>query len=138
MSATKEESDYTHEESYSDDAAIKLDIGAKNNDIGEAGALKLTKDGHVCWDTGRKRNNKSEKRVLTPIQTVLVPQPSNDPNDPLNWSWWKKHLILLTIGVSAFVADFQAAPPCILVQSVEWNITPNHVNEANNLYVLMM
>jgi hypothetical protein len=47
-------------------------------------------------------------------------------------------MILLTIGVSSFVADFQAAPPCILAQAVEWNITPNHVNEANNLNVLMM
>lgn len=48
MSAKEEESGYTHQDVYSDDAAIKLDIGAKNNDIGEAGTLKLTKDGHVC------------------------------------------------------------------------------------------
>lgn len=27
---------------------------------------------------------------------VLVPQPSDDPNDPLNWPRWKKHL---TYGV---------------------------------------
>jgi hypothetical protein len=24
---------------------------------------------------------------------VLVPQPSDDPNDPLNWPQWKKHLV---------------------------------------------
>ena len=24
---------------------------------------------------------------------VLVPQPSDDPNDPLNWPSWKKHLV---------------------------------------------
>ena len=24
---------------------------------------------------------------------VLVPQPSNDPNDPLNWPKWKKHMV---------------------------------------------
>ena len=24
---------------------------------------------------------------------VLVPQPSDDPNDPLNWPQWKKHTV---------------------------------------------
>ncbi|KAI6808619.1 MFS general substrate transporter [Hortaea werneckii] len=39
-------------------------------------SLKTAKDGH----------------------TILVPQPSENPNDPLNWPWWKKHAILLTIS----------------------------------------
>lgn len=74
------------------------------------------------------------------IQTVLIPQPSDDPNDPLNWSWWKKHSILMTIGISAFIADFQAgaSAPCILPQAVEWHLTPTHVNSAGNLNVLMV
>lgn len=25
-------------------------------------------------------------------KTVLIPQPSDDPDDPLNWSWKKKHV----------------------------------------------
>lgn len=28
---------------------------------------------------------------------VLVPQPSDSPNDPYNWSRWKKELFMLTI-----------------------------------------
>lgn len=28
---------------------------------------------------------------------VLVPQPSDDPNDPLNWPQWKKHMVSLEI-----------------------------------------
>lgn len=24
---------------------------------------------------------------------ILVPQPSDDPNDPLNWPQWKKHMV---------------------------------------------
>jgi hypothetical protein len=28
---------------------------------------------------------------------VLAPQPSEDPNDPLNWSFAKKHLVLAVI-----------------------------------------
>ena len=39
-------------------------------------------------------------------KTVLIPQPSSDPNDPLNWSRLKKHTILLVITVVAFLPDF--------------------------------
>lgn len=71
---------------------------------------------------------------------MLVPQPSDDPNDPLNWSRFKKGSILLTISIAAFLADFQsgAGIPCIVPQGLEWGITPNHVNYANNLNVLMV
>ena len=39
-------------------------------------------------------------------KTVLIPQPSSDPNDPLNWSRLKKHVTLLVITVVAFLPDF--------------------------------
>lgn len=68
-----------------------------------------------------------------------MPQPSDDPNDPLNWSSRKKHLILVTIALAAFQADFQTAVgvPDLLAQAVEWNMTPSHVNYAGNLNVLI-
>ena len=74
------------------------------------------------------------------LQTVLVPQPSDNPNDPLNFSQTKKNLILLVISISAFMGDFQAgaAIPCIIPQAVEWRLSPTHVNYANNLGVLMV
>lgn len=34
---------------------------------------------------------------------LLVPQPSDSPNDPLNWPLWKKDLILFIVGMSAAV-----------------------------------
>lgn len=37
---------------------------------------------------------------------VLVPQPSDDPNDPLNWPYWKKHTVL---GITCFGAILYAA-----------------------------
>jgi hypothetical protein len=30
---------------------------------------------------------------------VLVPQPTNDPNDPLNWVAWKKTFAFVSVGV---------------------------------------
>ncbi|KAH8910396.1 MFS general substrate transporter [Coniochaeta sp. PMI_546] len=41
--------------------------------------------------TGRYRN------------VILVPQPSDSPNDPLNWPQWKKEMILVIVGLSAAV-----------------------------------
>ncbi|KAH8703437.1 serine/threonine kinase 16 [Talaromyces proteolyticus] len=35
---------------------------------------------------------------------ILVPQPSDDPNDPLNWPQWRKESVLLIIGLAAGVA----------------------------------
>ena len=39
-------------------------------------------------------------------KTVLIPQPSSDPNDPLNWNPLRKHVVLLVITVTAFLPDF--------------------------------
>ena len=58
-------------------------------DAGDDGGrpLKLAADGH----------------------TVLIPQPSNDLNDPINWSTYKKHLFLIIISATAFLPDFTSA-----------------------------
>lgn len=39
-------------------------------------------------------------------KTILIPQPSDDPADPLNWSWVKKHLVLLSLFMPALLTDF--------------------------------
>ena len=39
-------------------------------------------------------------------KTVLIPQPSSDPNDPLNWSSLKKHVTLFVVTAVAFIPDF--------------------------------
>jgi hypothetical protein len=51
------------------------------------GNVKLAKDGH----------------------TRLIPQPSEDPRDPLNWTWRQKHIILFIISFVAFLPDFGSA-----------------------------
>jgi hypothetical protein len=77
---------------------------------------------------------------LIHVQTVLVPQPSDDPNDPLNWSWKKKHTMLALCSLSAFLADYSSACgiPTIVLQGVEWHKSPNKVNYAGNLNVIML
>ena len=48
--------------------------------------------------TGRLKTDKNG--------VVLIPQPSDSPNDPLNWSKWRK---FLHFGLMAFITAFTAA-----------------------------
>ncbi|KAL2019777.1 hypothetical protein VTK56DRAFT_9221 [Thermocarpiscus australiensis] len=83
-----------------------------------AAGLKLAKDGH----------------------TVLIPQPSDDSNDPLNWSWSKKHLILFVVSFASLLADYGSATGAVTLipQAEEWNTTPDYVNhsQAGNVFML--
>ena len=78
----------TSKESHASEASVdayKQDVGAIRVGTDAALAnLKTTKDG----------------------KTVLIPQPSDDPADPLNWSWTKKHLVLLSLFLPALLTDF--------------------------------
>ncbi len=42
-------------------------------------------------------------------KTVLIPQPSEDPQDPLNWPAWKKTVILYVVSLTAFTGDYGSA-----------------------------
>lgn len=101
-----------------DEDVILLDSGAAHLESGQLSDLKLAKDGH----------------------TVLIPQPTLDPNDPINWSWTRKHLMLAVISTTAFLGDYGSAAgiPLIVVQGQEWGLSPAKVNEAGNLNVLML
>jgi hypothetical protein len=48
-------------------------------------------------------------KVAKDGRTRLIPQPSDDPRDPLNWSWGKKHLILICVACSALLPDYGSA-----------------------------
>jgi hypothetical protein len=56
----------------------------KEQGPGAAGGLKLAKDG----------------------RTVLIPQPSDDDEDPLNWSWLKKHKALFALLLPSLLTDW--------------------------------
>jgi hypothetical protein len=39
-------------------------------------------------------------------EVVLIPQPSNDVNDPLNWPKWKKGVALTTVLVFSIISSW--------------------------------
>lgn len=65
--------------------------------------------------------------------TVLVPQPSDDPRDPLNWSWTKKHSVFLALLPGCFLTDWIITWGITLFvpQAMEWHMTPPAV--ANSI-----
>ncbi|KAK9427719.1 major facilitator superfamily domain-containing protein [Lipomyces doorenjongii] len=72
--------------------------------------------------------------------TVLIPQPSDDPEDPLNWSRYKKHLFLFIIAASAFLPDYGSAVGAVtlLPQAQIWGLSPDTVNHSavGNVFML--
>ncbi|MCJ1302503.1 hypothetical protein MMC08_005306 [Hypocenomyce scalaris] len=73
-------------------------------------------------------------------RTILIPQPSEDPNDPLNWSWFRKHLFLIIIGATSFLPDYGSATGAVTLipQSIIWKISENEVNhsQVGNVFML--
>lgn len=49
--------------------------------------------------------------------TRLIPQPSDDPNDPLNWSVRKKHIILFVVAAAAFLPDYGSATGAVTLEA---------------------
>ncbi|KIW20475.1 hypothetical protein PV08_01050 [Exophiala spinifera] len=120
--STSEKQSNTHLESIEQDGAATI-VQIEANPGGEAAMdvdknVKVASDGH----------------------TVLVPQPSEDPHDPLNWPSWRKHAILLSTGFFAFSMDFPvgAGISCVFLQSSEFGMTPVAINRANNYSVLLV
>jgi len=52
----------------------------------------------------------------------LVPRPSTNPDDPLNWSWKKKHAVLISIIPGCLLSDWTLTwgTTVFQLQAPEW------------------
>ncbi|KAK1759167.1 hypothetical protein QBC47DRAFT_371186 [Echria macrotheca] len=55
-----------------------------------------------------------------PVPIILVPQPSDDPNDPLNWPLWKRDLITFILSMTAIFAT--ALGPILAANTITLSI----------------
>ncbi|KAH8812625.1 major facilitator superfamily domain-containing protein [Xylogone sp. PMI_703] len=73
------------------------------------GQTDLAKESEV---DGIKQSVKDEIEAVvlktTKSGIPLVPQPSNDPDDPLNWSSFQKHAVLLVMAFDSLLVKFSA------------------------------
>jgi hypothetical protein len=72
--------------------------------------------------------------------TVLIPQPSQDPNDPLNWSQTRKNLCLLIISCCSFLPDYGSATGAVtlIAQAQVYGMSEDEVNhsQVGNVFML--
>ncbi|OBT85854.1 hypothetical protein VE02_06087 [Pseudogymnoascus sp. 03VT05] len=82
--------------------------------------------------------NNGAKEPLTKTQTlgsvrqrhehtneiILIPTPSRDPNDPLNWSQGRKYYMATLICVAMFMCNFLAAGPTISIIETAMDFFP--------------
>ena len=71
---------------------------------------------------------------------ILVPQPSDSPNDPLNWPQWQKEMILLIVGLSAAVVGAYGPmlSPGFVEISAQLNITVEILSQSTAWLILMI
>ncbi|KAL8679024.1 MAG: hypothetical protein Q9186_004652 [Xanthomendoza sp. 1 TL-2023] len=85
-------------------------------------------------------NTAIEKPSVAFMGSHVNPQPSEDPNDPLNWAQSKKNLTLLIISATAFLADYGSATGAVTLipQAKEWGLSEDTVNHSNvgNLFMV--
>ncbi len=53
----------------------------------------------------------------------LIPTPSSDPNDPLNWPHWFKVYIAAVACIAVFLSNFLAAGPTVSIVQIAINYT---------------
>ncbi|KAI1263292.1 MFS general substrate transporter [Xylariaceae sp. FL1019] len=79
-------------------------------------------------------------KLATDGLTRLIPQPSDDPGDPLNWPQFRKNVILFVIAFAAFLPDYGSATGAVTLipQAAEWNMSQAEVNhsQAGNVFML--
>ena len=67
--------------------------------------LQYNSHGGYVLDAARLGQNDATK-LSRDQRTILIPQPSDDPNDPLNWSKSRKHVILALVCACTFLPDY--------------------------------
>ncbi|KAI0096056.1 MFS general substrate transporter [Hypoxylon sp. NC0597] len=71
---------------------------------------------------------------------ILAPQPTDSPNDPLNWPTWRKDLILVIVGLSAGVVGAYGPmlSPGFVEIAAALGITVNTLSQATAWVILMI
>ncbi|TDL19637.1 MFS general substrate transporter [Rickenella mellea] len=100
--------------------SLVIDPAEARREFGDAAAskLKLSRDGNV----------------------VLWPQPTDDPEDPQNWSDRRKLIHLLIITMAAFVPDFDSAIGIagIFALAKQYNTTTGVINNLTSNWSIFL
>ena len=87
-----------------DNSSTEKDVPYNIDDADESRPDLDMHDGYIL-DVNQIRGGKAPK-LAPDNRTVLIPQPSDDPNDPLNWSQTKKNIVLAVVSACTFLPDY--------------------------------
>ena len=76
--------------------------------------LQEALDGYVL-DPSKYPDNAAGLKTTPDRQYVLIPQPSDSPRDPLNWSSQKKSYMLAIVSYIAALADYTGGTAIITI-----------------------
>lgn len=79
-------------------------------------------------DRGSTTESDASRRELKTAadgKTILIPQPSEDPEDPLNWSSAKKNMVMIALLSGSLLTDWGMTWGVTLfqAQAMEWNMS---------------
>ena len=106
------------------EAASQSSLEAGNNHVSEkTDATKIDLDrvgetqGYVLDEATLRRqlglSDDAKLKTAKDGTTVLIPQPTDEAQDPLNWPAWKKHVTLLAICIAGAMGDYGSATGAI-------------------------
>ncbi|KAF2186415.1 MFS transporter [Zopfia rhizophila CBS 207.26] len=95
---------------------------------------------HSGYALDASRSGAENLKATPDGKVILIPQPTDAKDDPLNWSQFKKHAILLVISATAFLPDFSTSIGAVTLipQSVEFGRTQDGMLQSmvGNLFML--
>ncbi|EME83536.1 uncharacterized protein MYCFIDRAFT_39163 [Pseudocercospora fijiensis CIRAD86] len=129
--AISEDKTRAAETSSEENSELDIDLEARGEEQGYILDVDVLKELSPRWN---------DYQLAADGRTVLIPQPSQDPDDPLNWSWTRKHIVLLVIAATSFLPDYGSATGAVTLipQAKEWNMSENHVNHSQSGNVFMV
>ncbi|KAF7553023.1 hypothetical protein G7046_g7212 [Stylonectria norvegica] len=100
-----------------------------SSDVGPA----FTKDTETpdAQPNARTRRTLGNIRLRHPETNalILIPTPSSDPRDPLNWPQWRKYYTAGLVCLAMTMCNFLAAGPSIAIVQTATDFFPNSVAE---------
>ncbi|KAN0107661.1 Major facilitator superfamily domain containing protein [Russula decolorans] len=73
-------------------------------------------------------------------KTVLWPQPSDDPEDPQNWSEWQKAIQLIIVTLAAIIPDFDSGIgiAALFELARQYHTTPGEINNLTSNWSIFL
>ncbi|RVX71035.1 hypothetical protein B0A52_03400 [Exophiala mesophila] len=92
---------------------------------------------HGIVDAAHLYQEDSEGRVLA---RLLLPRPTDDPNDPLTWPLWRKHLVNFTVSLFVFLSNYitNSISPVLIPIATDFDITLTQASYLLTLNLLFL